>query len=319
MPATLPEDIIVQHSTPVPSGYVFVPKGNVYVTKNCRRLTQSQNKPIYTVQSGKKKILGIRVPKSIYTKVLDDNRATAATRAENVRRKDQNLEDKTEAELLSRFPRIPREHVALILRHTLQKRSRRVGRSREKPLSQVVEFAVRAYIRHKLTDYDMLLRKGVDRDRARKLIQGSVNERVLQWSGSFEHARICKDNTKAGKDPHQKVKDRSTRTTDSQAQKCKAKPGPTRYTPSSHKERSRKGAVPNISRSIERRPGDMPEETRALRPVLTNGSNMNARGTIADEKRVIVISDDDDDFMDIDVIEIETDSTDDSDASYWDD
>lgn len=324
MPQISPEDRIVRPFTPVPPGYIFVPKGNVYITKNCRKLTQAQDKPIYIVRSDKKKTLGIRVPRSVYNKALADNNATAMARAENVRRRDQNLEDKTEAELLSCFPRIPREHVPLILKHTLQKRSRRVGRSKEKPLNFVVELAVRAYVRHRLTDYDKLLRKGVDREKARKLVQGSIDEKVKQWSGPVEHAKTCKGNEKGGKKQRRDPKFQS-RTSGSQIQKLEVGSGSNRYNSNPHTSTTavigklKKGAAPTTSRSIERRSGNVTEKSLALRPGRTNIRAKYARETVSDEQTVIVISDDDEDFMDVDIIEIESDSLDDSDESYRDD
>jgi len=32
-----------------PPGYVFVPSGNVYITRNCRRLTKKSDRSVYAV------------------------------------------------------------------------------------------------------------------------------------------------------------------------------------------------------------------------------------------------------------------------------
>ena len=58
----------------MPKGYRFVPKGNVYITKNCRKNTQAANKTVYVVveslNTKRVKTLGIRVPADIYGEVV---------------------------------------------------------------------------------------------------------------------------------------------------------------------------------------------------------------------------------------------------------
>ena len=184
MPVSGSDEPVVRPSSPMPKGYVFVKKGNVYITKNCRQLTQQAGRTVYIVQNEKKTTLGIRVPQYIRDQVHALNTATAADRAAAVAKKDEALENRTKAELLRLFPKIPHEKVPIILKHTLQKRSGRVGRTTDLPLREVVVLAVRAHARHRCTDYDVLLRKGVSREQARRQIQSVVDLKVKDWGGS---------------------------------------------------------------------------------------------------------------------------------------
>ncbi|EZF28357.1 hypothetical protein H101_07957 [Trichophyton interdigitale H6] len=44
----VPEDILLDNQ-PQPPGYVFVPKGNVYITRKCRSQTHDLGSPVFTV------------------------------------------------------------------------------------------------------------------------------------------------------------------------------------------------------------------------------------------------------------------------------
>lgn len=166
----------------LPHGYAFVRKGNVYITKNCRNLTHKANHTVYVVQASNGKPIGIAVPSTIYSQVQQLHTATSAARAAAVAKKDATVEDAFQAELLRLFPEMPGDRVALVTKHTLKKRSGRVGRTTKLALDKVVVFAVRAHIRHKLTDYDAMLRRGVDRDQARKDVRGAIDELARKWS-----------------------------------------------------------------------------------------------------------------------------------------
>jgi len=49
---------------------------------------------------------------------------------------------------------------------------------------EAVRLAVVAHVRHTETDYDRLLAKGHERQEARLLIQGEVDQVLARWSGS---------------------------------------------------------------------------------------------------------------------------------------
>lgn len=191
------EEPIVHPSTPVPAGYTFIRKGNVYITKNCRKLTHEACQTVYVVQEhsrGKKKglVLGIRVPTRIWHVVRQLNAETKEDRADAVRRKDEKVEEVVRTEIERAFPKVPSQEVGEIVRHTLVKRSGRVGRVVGKGggngddglgLEKVVELAVRAHVRHKCTGYDGLLRRGVAREDARKQVKGDIEDVVQKWGG----------------------------------------------------------------------------------------------------------------------------------------
>lgn len=167
----------------LPNEYALVRKGNVYITKNCRKLTQEAGQTVYTIQSATKTSIGIAVPTSIYAQVQKLNDETSADRAAAVAKKDATVKDAFEVELLRLFPKAPIANVDLIVKHTLKKRSGRVGQTTKLDLDKVVILAVRAHIRHKLTEYDALLRSGVDREQARKDVQRTIDDVAREWRG----------------------------------------------------------------------------------------------------------------------------------------
>jgi hypothetical protein len=168
---------------PMPKGYRFVPKGNVYTTKNCRKKTHEVEKTLYVVVNKKGKPTGLRCPAYIHNIVMNDNSATAAQRAEAVQKRDAAIEDNFEEAIVKLFPKIPKSEVPQILKHSLKKHSRRVGRTGTVALQDRVKLAVRAHIRHVHTEYDELLKHGTSRVTAREKTWERLNEVARQWGG----------------------------------------------------------------------------------------------------------------------------------------
>lgn len=81
------------------------------------------------------------------------------------------------------YPRCPSKIENLIAAYACRKYSGRVGRSAAaKSLDQkAVMLAVKAYIRHMLTDYDSLLLKGYERWDAREAVHSEVNRIMDNW------------------------------------------------------------------------------------------------------------------------------------------
>jgi hypothetical protein len=123
------------------------------------------------------------VPQDIFNFVLELHRETKSARIEAVAKKDARLNDKAHAQILNSFTNIPQELIPDILNHTLKKRSGRVGRTATIPFQQSIDLAVRAFIRHKLTDYDELLRDGMSRKSAREKIRTKAEKVVEGWKG----------------------------------------------------------------------------------------------------------------------------------------
>jgi hypothetical protein len=81
------------------------------------------------------------------------------------------------------YPACPRGREFEIAEHACLKYSGRVGRSASaKTLDpQTVAIAVIAHVRHRETDYDRLLARGIDRREARALVQAAIAECMEKW------------------------------------------------------------------------------------------------------------------------------------------
>ncbi|KAL2263921.1 hypothetical protein VTK26DRAFT_4302 [Humicola hyalothermophila] len=178
-----PEEPEVRDDEPMPKGYKFVPKGDVYITKHCRKKTHEAGKTLYVVVDGKNKPIGLRCPAHIFRQVISQNEATATQRAEAVQKRDAAIQEDFGEAIVKLFPKIPRAEVPLILKHSLKKHSRRVGRTGTVELHERVRLAVRAHIRHVHTDYDKKLRQGVSREEARAQIWERLNNIAKEWGG----------------------------------------------------------------------------------------------------------------------------------------
>lgn len=178
-----PTETSVPATTPLPPGYRFIPKGDVYITKNCRLRTLAANRPLYIVHDARDRRIGLRCPSSIAAAVEADSRATAATRAAAVQKRDASHEKAFEAAVVELFPKIPRELVPGVVKHAVEKRSGRVGRTGMLDVRERAKLAVRAHIRHKWTGYDGLLRGGMGREEARRAVGGKISEVAKGWGG----------------------------------------------------------------------------------------------------------------------------------------
>ncbi|KAK4200495.1 hypothetical protein QBC40DRAFT_69615 [Triangularia verruculosa] len=183
--STDPQELKVLPSTPVPAGYRFVPKGNIYITKNCRSRTHAADQPLYVVADKRNRTLGLRCPEQIYRQVLASHDETAPKRAQAVQKRDAQIEDNFEAVVLRLFPQAPKDSIPVIVKHAVEKRSGRVGRSTKiGEMEDKVMLAVRAHIRHVHTDYERLLREGVSRGEARQKVWERINEIAKEWGAT---------------------------------------------------------------------------------------------------------------------------------------
>ncbi|KAK1749359.1 hypothetical protein QBC47DRAFT_426794 [Echria macrotheca] len=178
-----PHEPEVRFFSPMPKGYVFVPKGDVYITKNCRQRSHSQGQQVYVVLNKRNQPIGIRCPQSIFAAVQADHKATAAKRASAVDKRDAAICARFEKAVMNVFPGIPRQSLPLIVAHAAKKRSGRVGRTETVGLDHKAKLAVWAHIRHCHTDYDGLLKNGEDREVARGKVANIVNELSIKWGG----------------------------------------------------------------------------------------------------------------------------------------
>ncbi|KAI0390480.1 hypothetical protein F5Y17DRAFT_444489 [Xylariaceae sp. FL0594] len=172
---------VVHASSLMPAGYVFVKKGNPYMTRHCRQDTQRARKTVYTVVDGKNRPVGIRVPKTIYEAVARSEKETRSQRREAVEKRDDALEKQFRKEILTKFPRVPVEDVPKIVKTAMKKHSGRVGRTGKLELAEKAFLAVQAHVRHTKTTYDTLLNQGVAYQDARDQTFPIVRETLLKW------------------------------------------------------------------------------------------------------------------------------------------
>jgi hypothetical protein len=176
-------EISVAPSKPIPKGYAFLPRGDQYKTLHCRKLTHEAGKPLYVVEQGnkRKKVLGIRIPKSIFLQVQSQARETLASRRAATEQRDAALVRQAGAAIDEQFPNIPASEKELVLKHGFKKYSGRVGRTGQIPMSKKVTLAVIAHVRHTHTGYDKLLDEGEEREQARKKIAKQTQAILREW------------------------------------------------------------------------------------------------------------------------------------------
>ncbi|KAI9806587.1 MAG: hypothetical protein M1825_006044 [Sarcosagium campestre] len=148
-----------------PPGYTYVPKGDVYVTRNCRTKTKDAGRILYVVFSQSSRTqLGLHVPSDVAAQVSQDAEDTADSREKAVAAKDHRAVTEARNELLRLYPRIPLKHAEDILSHAFLKGSGRVGRSGTLGIENKVVLATVSHVRHRMTDYDQLLRNAKTAD-----------------------------------------------------------------------------------------------------------------------------------------------------------
>lgn len=184
MPAAPVREPVVRTGTPMPEGYVFVPKGNVYTTAQCRKQTQAADRIVYVVLDKNKRTVGLRVPAFVRDTVAGLEAATREDRASAVQKHDASLELKFRRAVKKLFPDAPDGAVPKVVARAMEKGSGRVGRTSKIDVEQRAKMAVVAHIRHCHTDYDKQLRQGGSRWDVRDEIREQVNEVLDSWRGS---------------------------------------------------------------------------------------------------------------------------------------
>ncbi|CAI7574000.1 unnamed protein product [Penicillium pancosmium] len=166
----------------MPDGYVFVPKGDVYITRNCRIKTKESDQMVYSIwDKAGKRSFGIRVPSSIHSEVLKTAAATAESRAKAVKTNDTKVLSRGRQLLRSEFPLIPAATLDIVMNHAFLKGSGRVGRTGMTTDKRKASLAVEAHIRHTHTPYDSLLDGGMERSDARKKVWPTVKAIKKSW------------------------------------------------------------------------------------------------------------------------------------------
>ena len=172
---------------------VFLPSGDAALTRRSKKysglsavvLKWSKNRRRYERQ-------GLLVEEEALERAeeecLEDAEARALKRERAAVKRtelDQEYLKEFAAKVRELYPKCPKGREKIIAEHACQKYSGRVGRSASaKQLdNKAVEMAVIAHIRHRETDYDELLGKGVERHEARERIQSEIVTVLQQWMG----------------------------------------------------------------------------------------------------------------------------------------
>ncbi|KAH6639055.1 hypothetical protein C7974DRAFT_125604 [Boeremia exigua] len=174
-------EVTVCSSATMPKGYGFLAKGIPYKTLHCRKLTRDADKILYVVVDAKKRQLGLRVPKFILRQVHQQANETLSSRRAAVKKRDTSFIQAVASEVGDRFPKIPEEEKAALLKHAFKKHSRRVGRAGTVPLPRKVLLAIIAHVRHRHTKYDTLLAQGMERTTARKIVNRKIESVMRDW------------------------------------------------------------------------------------------------------------------------------------------
>lgn len=168
----------------IPQGYAFVPKGNVFITGNCRKSTQAAHQKVYLVVSpgSDKKPLGIAVPEVIHDDVRARETETRDQRAAAVDKRDAGIKTEFEKAVQEEYPRIPADALSQVLKTALEKRKGKVGRTGTLDIELKARLAVRAHIRHCHTLYEAHLRgRTMTKGEARDAVTEEVAKVARAW------------------------------------------------------------------------------------------------------------------------------------------
>jgi hypothetical protein len=170
---------------------VFLPRGDVAITRRSRKYsTLSAVVVKFSRSRGRYERQGLLVEPQALARAEAESEQDAASRERARQRaaivrdqKDEAYKADFAAAIRKRYPACPAENVAEIAQHACEKYSGRVGRSAmAKDLEDTaIELAVRAHIRHRHTDYDRLLNRGIDRLDARGRVAAKLAEVEAQW------------------------------------------------------------------------------------------------------------------------------------------
>jgi hypothetical protein len=194
-------DIPIPQGAPIPTGYGFLPKGDVFKTARCRRLTHAVGDTLYVVvhPTSRSTTLGLLAPTYILDEVDIAEEETREARARAITQRDAQAAAQFRAALLEQFPHVPDKDADKVLTHALVKHSGRVGRTGTLDLERKVKLAVEAHIRHAHTRYEGLLREGEERDVARDAVWGDLRAVSAQWAGKSVEEMETKEGGRKGR------------------------------------------------------------------------------------------------------------------------
>jgi hypothetical protein len=171
---------------------VYLPRGDTALTRRSRKYSSLSAVVVrFSRARGRYERQGVLVEAAALERAEIECHADGPAREQARRRAaaareiaERSFQAEFAATIATQYPGCPRETALLITRHACEKYSGRVGRSAAAKEfdTQAVDLAVRAHIRHALTDYDRLLGQGLERSEARVRVAGRVDAVAEQWS-----------------------------------------------------------------------------------------------------------------------------------------
>ncbi|KAK7544523.1 uncharacterized protein J3D65DRAFT_673267 [Phyllosticta citribraziliensis] len=166
-----------------PKDYVWLKKGDPYMTRHCREITLAGGKTLFTKIDAKERPVGLYLPQQVYEVVKTADASTKEKRQAATKRKDALTLEKARVALNKSFPAMPKEDEEAVLTRAWKKSSGRVGRTETISMEVKVKLGVTAHARHAYTEYDELLKQGFTQKVAREKIKTDVEDIVSKWQG----------------------------------------------------------------------------------------------------------------------------------------
>lgn len=172
---------------------VYLPSGDSAITRRARKYSDLSVVVVQFNRTRKRyERQGVLVTEEALTKAEVECLADEEIRAQRRERTrelstqdDERLAEAMRQRILELFPFCPTMHAESIAKHTTIRHSGRVGRTAAGRALEddPIMLAVRAYIRHRFTDYDKLLMEHGHRTYARLEIQEKLEDVFREWQG----------------------------------------------------------------------------------------------------------------------------------------
>ncbi len=173
------------------SHLTFLPSGDAALSRRSRKYSTLSAIVLKWSRAGKRyERQGILVEEEALAKAEEECLADSDARERRRQRQavqreamDQKYIEAFAARIRELYPSCPKGREVEIAEHACMKYSGRVGRSASaKSLdAQTVALAVIAHVRHRETEYDQLLARGINRREARALVQATIAACVEKW------------------------------------------------------------------------------------------------------------------------------------------
>jgi hypothetical protein len=180
-----------------PKGYQRLPAGCPFTTRSAKKRTMQSGRTAFVekrMRGGYMRAVACWVPRDV---LRDVRRAEVETRAQRAatreasrrsraRRHESDLK-RLAARLAELYPGLP--DPMEVVGHAFEIGSERVGRTSKLEEDRRLELAVIAHARHRNTSYDRLFDLVYDREEARQIVRGEVDEIVSNWKTGEEVAK----------------------------------------------------------------------------------------------------------------------------------